>query len=66
MHLDERPASVNNILMSLKYWNKNQCIIFLEQFIQDNCDSIKTWLTQIEIDLNLEDKDEQNSQSSNP
>lgn len=56
--LEERPQEVNTILSQLKYWDKKNMIIFLEEFIQNNCDKISLWLTEEQILDNLEQQDE--------
>ena len=63
MHLEERPNSVNQILISLRYWDKKNLILFLNQFIQDNCDKISLWLTENQIIDNLEAQDEKTLKS---
>lgn len=55
--LEERPQEVNTILYQLKYWDKKNMIIFLEEFIQNNCDKISLWLTEEQILDNLEQQD---------
>jgi hypothetical protein len=56
--LDERPKEVNAILSQLKYWDKKNMIIFLEEFIQNNCDKVSLWLTDEQIIDNLENQSE--------
>lgn len=56
--LSERPQEANTILSQLRHWKKKHMIIFLEEFIQNNCDKISLWLTEEQILDNLEQQDE--------
>lgn len=56
--LNERPKEVNIILSQLKYWDKKNMVIFMEEFIQNNCDKVSLWLTENQIIDNLETQDE--------
>lgn len=56
--LDERPQVFNQVLSQLRYWDKKNLMIFLENFIQDNCDKISLWLTDEQILDNLENQSE--------
>lgn len=56
--LEERPDHVNKILISLRYWDKKQMLIFMDHFINNNCDKIKLFLTEKEIKDSFEFIDE--------
>lgn len=56
--LNERPKEVNTILSQIRYWDKKNMIIFMEEFIQNNCDKVSLWLTENQIIDNLEAQDE--------
>lgn len=56
--LNERPKEVNIILSQLKYWDKKNMVIFMEEFIQNNCDKVSLWLTENQIIDNLETQDD--------
>lgn len=63
--LEERPKEVNAILSQLKYWDKKNMIIFLEEFIQNNCDKVSLWLTDEQIIDNLEKQSEKDLKIQN-
>lgn len=56
MTIDDRPEHVTKTLISLKYWDKKNMILFLSNFIQDNCDKISVWIDKSESDLEFEKK----------
>lgn len=51
----DRPEKVTEILVSLKYWDKKNMIIFLKKFIKNNCKKIDFVVEESKIDkvLNL-------------
>lgn len=51
--MENRPQEITDILTSLKYWNKHQMIVFLEEFIQENCNKVTFVLNNVQIMDNL-------------
>lgn len=46
---NNRPKEIDDILLSIRYWNKSHLIYFLNNFIELNCDKVKLWLTNYQI-----------------
>lgn len=54
----DRPKEVTEILVSLKYWDKKNLVLFMKNFIRNNCERISFMLhdDDIEEELNLKDE----------
>ena len=53
--LESRPEKVTEVLTSINYWDKKNLLIFLDKFIQNNCDKVSFVLSNWKIQETLDD-----------